>query len=442
MAVSGKGPAPREAPYALLTDIPDQEADGLALATKLAKFANFAQGTLAARPAVGASQEGDFYWAKDDTTYGPTGSLWVLFGGKWELLPLPTVTTAMLVNLCVTTAKLAEEGVTTAKIAAQAITEAKLAAALLGPAANLFGLRKIGTGALEAMAGNDERALNRGWYGDGSDGKVVMDGAKAVAGASRAGTVYTLERDVYYEELTVNSTVTLKTNGFLLFCSVNLKNEGVIHDDGEAGVGGQNSGAGGGAGGNGGKTPESYAAAEATFAGYKGGAGGAGEAVGAAGTNATSAIGGAGGKGGGSNSGKAGGAGGTVTRYVIGIPRHAAFYVSRLTTLRGGASGGGGGGSGLGGGAGGAGGGGVVIIAARTIENTGTIRANGGPGADTGNDNGGAGGGGGGGGVVLISDNAVGGTVEAKGGAEAGHTVEWAQKSEAGGAGTVIRIRG
>lgn len=39
------------------------------------------------------------------------------------------------------------------------ITEAMLASAILGPAASQFGLRKLGTGALEACAGNDSRLI-------------------------------------------------------------------------------------------------------------------------------------------------------------------------------------------------------------------------------------------------------------------------------------------
>jgi hypothetical protein len=195
MAVSGKGPAPREVPFALLTDIPDQEADGLALATKLAKFANFSQGTIAARPAVGASQEGDIYWAKNDTTYGPTGSWWIVFGGKWELFPLPNVVTAMLANLAVTTAKLAEESVTSAKIAAGAITSPKLGIlteALLPRLGVAFGstlsygrmnIISAGVGAVHLPTPTSESVV--GFYNLGAAGTVVtieMSGAGKIFG--------------------------------------------------------------------------------------------------------------------------------------------------------------------------------------------------------------------------------------------------------------------
>jgi hypothetical protein len=46
------------------------------------------------------------------------------------------------------------------KVKAGGITETMLALALLGPEATAFGLRKLGTGALEAAAGNDSRLSN------------------------------------------------------------------------------------------------------------------------------------------------------------------------------------------------------------------------------------------------------------------------------------------
>lgn len=63
------------------------------------------------------------------------------------------VLAANLASEAVETAKIKLLAITTGLLAAESVTEAKLAAALLGPAANVFGLRKLGTGALEAAAG-------------------------------------------------------------------------------------------------------------------------------------------------------------------------------------------------------------------------------------------------------------------------------------------------
>jgi hypothetical protein len=169
MAVSGKGPAPREVPYALLTDIPDEEAEGLAVATALSNAATFKRGTLATRPAVGASKEGDIYWATDDTKWGPQGTWYIFYGTEWHEFPQvfkaiisEAIETSMIKGLAVTTPKIAEEAITAAKIAASTITLSRLAGELLGPAAGSFGLRKIGLNALEAMAGNDQRVVHSG----------------------------------------------------------------------------------------------------------------------------------------------------------------------------------------------------------------------------------------------------------------------------------------
>jgi hypothetical protein len=152
MAVSGKGPAPREVPFALLTDIPDAEAEGKAVAEALSQFASFGRGLLAARPAATAKNEGHMYWATDDTTYGPNGTIWISAVAKWEMSPVLNVLTADINNLAVTTAKLAEE----------AVTLAKLSVTLLGPIASNFGLRKLGQNALEAAPGNDPRIVHSG----------------------------------------------------------------------------------------------------------------------------------------------------------------------------------------------------------------------------------------------------------------------------------------
>ena len=160
------------------------------------------------------------------------------------------------------------------------------------------------------------------------------DGTKIL---SRTGSVWELEGDLYSNNLSVFSTggaTTLKTNGFRIFTRVKLAvtSSCIIHNDGGDG----------GVGANGTQT---------------------------SGTGTTSAaIGGTAGAGGGradsslakGSDGGAGGGGGT--------------YGSTNDSK---ASGGGGGGAG--------GTGGIVFISARTIANSGTIRANGGDGGNGGN---------------------------------------------------------
>jgi hypothetical protein len=128
--VTGEGPAPRKVPYAKLGDAPDAEAEGLAVATQLSKYMNFGQGKLSARSSEAV--EGDVYWATDDLTFGPTGTVYIWYGGAWHIFPLPTVVTAMLDNLAVTAAKLGNEAVESGKIKNLAVTETKLGEAAVG----------------------------------------------------------------------------------------------------------------------------------------------------------------------------------------------------------------------------------------------------------------------------------------------------------------------
>jgi hypothetical protein len=72
------------------------------------------------------------------------------------LLGAEAVETAKIKLLAITEGLLASEAVSAAKIKVATITETQLASALLGPAANVFGLRKLGSGALEAMPGNQK----------------------------------------------------------------------------------------------------------------------------------------------------------------------------------------------------------------------------------------------------------------------------------------------
>ena len=73
-------------------------------------------------------------------------------------------------------------------------------------------------------------------YGDGSDGTHTADGSTALTGASRSGSVYTLNQDVFYQNLTINNGVTLKTNGYILHVRGTLTNSGTIANNGNAAV--------------------------------------------------------------------------------------------------------------------------------------------------------------------------------------------------------------
>jgi len=275
-------------------------------------------------------------------------------------------------------------------------------------------------------------------YGDGSDGDYTVSSPE------------TLTRDMYYDNLTVNDTLT--TAGYRIFVKNTLSGTGTI----------DNSGANGGNGGNGGTNIVGTAGTAGastgtgifkTVAGKVGGAstnnqGGAGT-TGTTGTLAP--LGSAGGRGGDADHSSygaysAGGAGGAGTNtQILAFGQETWLTTSVLDlktdgdlTLRtkiGSGSGSAGGSRGYssgnfhGGGGGGSGAsGGVVWIACRTFAGSFTIKAtggNGGNGGDASSQAGvGGGGGGGAGGVAIIifdtktwtgSYNLVGGTAGAKG---------------------------
>jgi hypothetical protein len=282
-------------------------------------------------------------------------------------------------------------------------------------------------------------------FGDGSDGSVTLDGVTAFAGFSNlAAQVYTLTRDVFFANLTINTGVTLNTAGFRVFCTgtVNLIGTANINDNGGAG----GTASGGGAAG-------AATAAGTTVASKAGGAGGT-NGSGSAGSNgANQQPGGAAGGAGGAGT-NAGGAGGTFNAVAatVGQVRTIAQAETGIfmaqggnVALGGGAGGGGGGSSAAGtGGGGGGGGGGVLILAAQNITcpATASIQANGGAGgAATGGGVGGGGGGGAGGVLILIvrNNNIVAGQAQANGGA-GGAAVGGGVAGSVGGAGSVITI--
>src|SRR3954452_21568326 len=70
--------------------------------------------------------------------------------------------------------------------------------------------------------------LTLGVFGDGSDGRVNLDGSTDFGFATRAGSTYTLTREIYAKSLTIGPGVIVKTVGFRLFVQGALTNDGTI----------------------------------------------------------------------------------------------------------------------------------------------------------------------------------------------------------------------
>lgn len=283
---------------------------------------------------------------------------------------------------------------------------------------------------LTVKAVNDSN--NIPWVAPGTSGNVMTsNGTSWTSAASTALDVYfgdgrdgaatissntTLTKDMYYTNLTVNSTFTLSTGGYRIYVSGTLTNNGTIANNasgttagaagsllgGAAGGAGGNIGSGtkGGDGGAGGGVVWIAAktiAVEGTIE-AKGGNGQAGTVSagsgGAAGSNGTSSTAtlitsGTGGNGG-IGAGNAAGNGGTVTTSTVQTesPLFMTIMYDFITSLglRGGAGGGGGGAGRIGGdgGAGGGGGGqgGVIFKMYKTLTTSGTTTVTGGSGGN------------------------------------------------------------
>lgn len=246
-------------------------------------------------------------------------------------------------------------------------------------------------------------------FGDSSDGDVTIS------------TNSTISRDMYYDNLTVNTGVVLNPSGYRIFVSgtLTISGTGKIARDGNNGGNGSS-----GVGGTGGA-----ALSAGTINGsLAGGAGGAGASAGTDAVDITNSIGSLtdAGDGGTSNAGGiAGGQGAssTVANPIIITPKFPiqlnaidVFNTTGLFTSSG--SGGGGASSvnngGTRGGGGGGSAGGIVAVFARVVvlAATDSISAkggNGGNGASSGLGDG-AGGGGGNGGVIILVYSSISGT--------------------------------
>jgi hypothetical protein len=274
-------------------------------------------------------------------------------------------------------------------------------------AASLVGriLRASDTGAFLYDTGSALVGLGQGFlpYGNGSDGAVTL------------AVNTTLTRDMYYDTLTVPLGITLKTNGFRLFCRTQLILNGTISIAGNAAAGatGGLSTAGNadfltaglgmlGIGGDGTTATSGAGGTPATGTNTLGGAGGAG----GAGTNA----GGAAAVPSGLSAIQGGPAPADLLTLISGLVHNVQSLISNPTTwgqIQGGVGGSAGGGDGTNAGGGGGGGGGVMGIYARQITGTGTITCAGGPGGNGASGNTGGGGGGGGGVLFLVTNNLV-----------------------------------
>lgn len=253
--------------------------------------------------------------------------------------------------------------------------------------------------------------------GTGAGGTVTFDGAATVLGLVPAANIYTMTRDIFADNVTINGGVTLKTASYRLFVRGTLTNDGTISATG--GNGGTS------AGGTGASTGVYIGNLSGAAGGTPGGTGNSSTSAWDYGSNSDSSVvnrgaigangtGGdvpfRGGGGGGAGATNAGGSGGNVARpaatngsadFFSMIAGHPTNTTTRWTA----GSGGGGGGTNGGGGGGGGAGGNSMYIGCSVWAGSGAIESkggNGGNGAGT-SPNSGGGGGGGGGGFIFIA---------------------------------------
>ncbi len=329
-------------------------------------------------------------------------------------------------------------------------------------------------------------------FGDGSDGSVTFDGSTTILGMVPSGNVYTMTRDIFCTNITINNSVFLKPAGHMIFATGTLTVGGTLSAVGANGVNGTAGttqaadgfgvGGAGGAGGAG----VSDGTIRGSIAGKSGGLGGTGgTSAGTAGTagvaetfGVSASSGGAGGAGGaGENlggsqlAGGASGAGGATTYVskIASLAKASAPYVAGnfIGAIGGAGSAGGGGGgngattpasfAGAGGGGGSGANGGQILVFAKIVANSFAISANGGNGGvggAGGNATGGSGGrnaagGGGGGGsggsggwVTIVTTSYTGSNPTVTGGAaggggSAGTGTGFSSAGNGGAAGTV-----
>lgn len=60
-------------------------------------------------------------------------------------------------------------------------------------------------------------------YGTGADGDAVLDGTTTVLSTAPSSSVYSMTRDMYFNDLTINANVRLAPNGYRIFVKGTLK---------------------------------------------------------------------------------------------------------------------------------------------------------------------------------------------------------------------------
>lgn len=281
-------------------------------------------------------------------------------------------------------------------------------------------------------------------FGDGSDGAVTFDGSTTVLGLAPSGGVYTLTRNVFLTNATVNSGVTVKPNGFLIYGTGTLTNNGTIHDNGGNGTAATSGAAGAGGTGAAGNNTSAWGVAASAPPDGANGQRKTGSSTGNGVTSSASStlgvspsIGGSSGSSGSATTATAGTGNGvaattqTAPTTAIGYPRSVPAALSGIAGAIGWRAGGASGPSGgvscntagnVAGSGGGGGAGGFVGIAFANIINNGTISANGGNAGNSfasvtsGQSAAGPSAGGGGGLVIVVYGTFTGNTPTATGG--------------------------
>ncbi len=375
-------------------------------------------------------------WTKDDTSVQLGTDTPQSF--QWLKKYIDDIAIAGAPNAS-TTAKGVSEEATQAEIDADTAVGETGAPLFTNPstlATSKYGIRLPSAAEKSAMAGNggtpsgtnkfvtEEGAISAtATFGDGADGDIVLDGTNTFAFLSKSGSVYTMTRDIYANNLTINAGSTLEPAGFRIFVKETFGGAGTVRYNGNNGNAntGQTLGAGG--------------VALSTTGFFKNLAGGNGSHGATSGHNASSPAaptatnpsigvsGARGGRGGGRNdTDDVSVAGGVATAPVLKYPTMRSLVIACLDLNNSGvlaqllgtaASSGGAGGhgyitaSGIGGGGGGAGAtGGTIFLACKTFAGTVTFQVIGGNGGNAsaigGNGGNGGGGAGGSGGVVIV----------------------------------------
>ena len=60
-------------------------------------------------------------------------------------------------------------------------------------------------------------------YGTGTDGDAILDGAATILSMAPSASVYTMTRDLYFNDLTINTSCRLQPNGYRVFVKGTLK---------------------------------------------------------------------------------------------------------------------------------------------------------------------------------------------------------------------------